>query len=291
MEFLNQLSNWVTIVLDYPLGWLAAIPRDVAVIIVAVGTSLILTIARKWTTDQDRLRRAKNDLKRLKQLKREAKRAKDKPAAKRIGSTIGMINLMKMKAEGKPLLIYILPIALLAIWCFGRLDFYPAEVGDEVVVKAWYPLSSISGDRAISYTYLVPPSPETGIEMVSDPIQEVVEDPVPTASGEVLNGYAEWTIRPTKEINAVELVIRHNRESVTHPFSAGGRYYEPTVQIHGSELFEATQVDLDQYKFLGFVPGIPPGGVPMYILAPWIVAYLIIVIPTVPLFRKWLNVY
>ncbi|MFO7899304.1 MAG: EMC3/TMCO1 family protein [Planctomycetota bacterium] len=300
MDLLAELSNWITTVMDVPLGWLAAIPRDLAMVIVAVGTSMILTLARKWTTDQDRLRRAKHDLKRLKQLKREAKRAKDKDAVKRVQTTIGMINVMKMKAEGKPLLVSIIPIAVLAIWCFGRLDYYPAEVGDEVAVKAWYPLSSISGEGKFSYSYLVPPPEETGIEMASSPIQEVVEDPEKNEAGETTNGYAEWTIRPTEEVESVDLVLRHEGQTATHPFSAGGWYYEPPLQLHENPKIEASQVDLTQYKFLGIVPGIGIGRKwyflfmsfdEPYFLAPWIVAYLIIVIPFVPILRSVMKVY
>ncbi|MFW6158225.1 MAG: hypothetical protein ACOC8E_02570 [Planctomycetota bacterium] len=300
MEFLTELSNWITAVMDIPLGWLAAIPRDLAMVIVAVGTSMILTLARKWTTNQDRLRRARHDLKRLKQLKREAKRAKDKDAARRIQTTIGTINLMKMKAEGMPLLASIIPIAVLAIWCFGRLDYYPADVGDEVTVKAWYPLSSISDPGTFSYSYLIPPGEDGGLEMVSPPVQEIVEDPVKGPGGKTTNGYAEWTIRPTKKIESVDLAIRHKGETVRHPFSAGGWYYEPPLQVHESPKIEATQVALTQYKFLGIVPGIGAGRKwyflflsfdKPYFLAPWIVAYLVIVIPFVPLLRKVMKVY
>ena len=88
METLNLVSDWIARTLDYPLGWMLALPRDVAIVTIAIGTSLLLTLARKWTTDQGYLLRSKNDIRRLKQLRREAKRAKDKSAVKRISTTI-----------------------------------------------------------------------------------------------------------------------------------------------------------------------------------------------------------
>ena len=268
-----QVSDWLTRVLDYPLGFLLVVPRDIAIAIVAVATSLLLTFARKWTTDQDRLRRAKGDLKRLKQLRRQARRAKDKDTVASIRATVGMIQVIRMKAEGMPLLVALVPIALLGIWCFGRLDYHPARVNEDLTIAAYYPLSSVG-----KLTHLVPPD---GVEMRSDPIQAVGLDP----QGEI-NGLATWEIRPTVASDAITLVVRHEGQTAEHVLSVGGRTYAPPLELPEADKIEATEVRLRQYKLLGILPGIPA-----ILLAPWLVAYLVIAIICVPVVRKVFKIY
>ena len=44
---------------DPLLSWLLYLPRDVALLIVALGTALILTVVRRFTTNQEMLGRCK----------------------------------------------------------------------------------------------------------------------------------------------------------------------------------------------------------------------------------------
>jgi len=282
VETLNLVSDWITRALDYPLGWMLALPRDIAILIIAIGTSLILTLVRKWTTDQEYLLRCRNDIRRLKQLRREAKRAKDKDAVKRIRTTIGMINLTKMKSEGLPLLVSIVPIALLAVWALARLDYYAPKVGEPLTVRAYYPVSSISQDGRFMHTHLVAPK---NVEVKGEAIQEVQEDPKKGPGGQV-NGFAEWKIVPTVRSDSIVLVICHQDQTVEHPLSVGGNIYAPPLKAHEGGKIQVTEVMLKRARFLGFVPGIPE-----IMFPPWLVAYLIIVIPFVPLLRRALSVY
>ncbi len=278
METLNQISDWIARLVDYPLGWLLDLPRDLAIFIVAVGTSFILTIARKWTTNQDRLRRCREDSARLKQLKREAKRAKDKAAVKRIQTTVGMIGMTKMKAEGLPLLVSIVPIAMLAIWALARLNYYPPKPQEPLTVRAYYPKSSVS-----KLTLLVPPK---GATLQGDAAQFV------RISADEKNGEAEWTVLPSEETKELSLVVRHQGQAVEHPVAVGTRFYHPPVVRHTGAPIDTTEVQLQQARFLeGFMgfPGVP--GVEVIMFPPWLVAYLIIVIPFVPLLRRALRIH
>jgi len=273
---LAVLTSLLVTAMDYPLGWLLALPRDVAILLVAVGTSLLLTLVRKWTTNQDQLGRARNDLRRLKALLRQAKRAKDKPALKRLRTTLAMVNAIRLKAEGMPLLVSLLPIVLLAVWAVERLDYIPPKVGKELTVKAYYPLSSVG-----QLTHLVPPA---GLEMQGDAIRLVELDP----DGQ-RNGLAVWVLRPVSGCPpagaAAELIVRHQGETATQRLLVGGRAYAPPLAAHNGGKILATEVMLRQAKFLGIVPGIPWIGFP-----PWLVAYLVIVIPLVPVLRWALRV-
>jgi uncharacterized membrane protein (DUF106 family) len=277
VETIILISDWIARLLDYPLGWLLMIPRDLAIVIVAVGTSLVLTLARKWTTDQGRLARAKNDLARLAQLRREAKQRRDKTTLANIRATVGMIKLNGMKAEGKPMLLSIVPIALLAIWALARLDYYAPQPDDVLKFEANYPVSSIG-----RLSHIVAPE---GME-VTEPVQVVREDK--QLGGE---GIALWAIRPVQEMDRAEIIVRHGDNSVTVPFTAGGVVYEAPIQMHDGKI-TATMVHLRQAKFLEGILGF--GGVPginIIMFPPWLVAYLIITIIFVPLLRKGLKIY
>ena len=276
METLNQISEALTRLLDYPLGWLLAIHRDIAIVIVALGTSLLLTLARKWTTNQDHLCRCKSDMTRLKQLRREAKRAKNKDAVERIRATVGMISIVKMKAEGLPLLVSIIPIALLAIWCLARLDYFPPKHDAALTVRVYYPHSSVG-----KYAHARAPK---GVELKPSTIQAVRLDP----DGEE-NGLAVWDVRPGPGIEEFNLTVSHLDRTATHQMLVGGNVYPLPLVDHAASTDEKilmSEVVLDQAKFLGVVPGIPE-----IMFPPWLVAYLIIVVPFVPLLRKVMGVY
>ncbi len=292
MDILTAITNFIVAVMDIPLGWLLALPRDLVIVIIAVGTSLLLTLVRKWTTNQDQLRRSRGDLRRLKQLLRDAKRAKDKAAAARIRASLAMVNAIRLKAEGKPLLWSLLPIILLAVWAVERLDYFPPRVGEELTIKAYYEAASIG-----QLTHLVPPP---GFELRTNAICLVERDPVPGPDGKH-NGLAVWVLRPTGPV-AADILIRHRGETATHPVRVGGRSYAPPLRAGSGGKILATETVLRQAKFLqralgrvkwlrrtflaDGVPGIPAIGFP-----PWLIAYLVIVIPFVPILRRTLRVY
>ncbi|MBM4032310.1 MAG: hypothetical protein FJ291_11040 [Planctomycetes bacterium] len=288
MEVLAAITNFIVAAMDYPLGWLLALPRDLAIALIAIATSLLLTMVRKWTTNQNQLRRSKGDLRRLKQLLREAKRAKDKTAAGRVRASLAMVNAIRLKAEGKPLLVSLLPIILLAVWAVERLDFFPPRVGDDLTVKAYYPLSSVD-----KLTHLVPPA---GVDMRSLAVQVVEVDP----DGQQ-NGLATWVLRASSPL-ATDLLVRHGGETASHPVRVGSRVYAPPLGAGTGNRILATETVLRQARFLQrplsrvtflrrtfLADGVP--GLPALALPPWLIAYLIIVIPFVPILRRTLRVY
>ena len=273
MNALAQLSKWIVQAMDYPLGWLLLLPRDVAIGHIAVATSLFLAAVRKWTPSQDQLRRCGADVRRLRTLKRQARRARDKAAVARIRKTLGMVSGIKLKAEGKPLLAAVVPIILLAVWAVERLDYLPPRVDADLEVRAYYPLSSVG-----ELTHLVPPA---GCEMCGSAVRLVEVDP----DGEA-NGIASWVLRPTSASESIELLIRHKGETASHPLSVGRRTYAPPAAVHGGEKILATEAVLRRARLFGVVPGIPAIAFP-----PWLVAYLLIAIPLVPVWRRVFRVH
>ncbi len=330
MDAMILFGKWIARLVDGPLGWLLAMDRDLAVLIVAVGTSVILTIARVLTTNQDLMRRCKFDLARLKQLKKQAKARRDKPAVRRINTTVGMIQMTRMKAEGWGLLASLLPILLLASWAFERLDYLPPKVGDEVTVKATFPVTARNEPAWLIVEPDGPVQPANGLvrKIVKDPnIHPLTGSAIPSP---VENGLAEWKLKVVQPADSVRLLIHYNRRQVEHPLRVGRPDYADVIRLHNERGDPpwpdcSTQVVLRQAWFLDRVPGVgrfwkwwlDTGNLPVpaaelgffkkvklygwsmplwllsrvTLLAPWLTAYLVIAIIFVPLLRKVLRVY
>jgi uncharacterized membrane protein (DUF106 family) len=272
LDLLNTICLKIT---DPVLGWLLLLPLNLALVIVAVATGAILTFVRLFTTNQDLLGRCAADKKRIKELMRGAKRARDKDAVKRYRATTGVIAMKAMAAEGKPLLAAILPVALLAVWCFARIGYHPPGDGEEVELAAYFPVSAVG-----KIAHVVP---EEGIEVPSGPVQHVEEEPV---QGQP-SGVARWTVKGKARPEPYRLLIRFDGETREKDLLVGARTYSPVLEVYpdGSRI-EAAELGMREFRLFGIVPGIPA-----ILLAPWIVAYLLIAIPFVLILKRVFGIH
>ena len=250
---------------DFLLGRLLAWSPDAALLVVAIGSGAILTLVRLFTTNQDLLRRAARDKKRLKELKRQARAQRDREAVKRYRATASMIAMKTAKYEPLPLLVAIVPIAMLATWCFARLQYHPPRPGEEVAVCLYTPISA-AGEPA----HVVP---QDGLE--ADRWVQPVE---PVDDQEPACGMATWKLKAAVA-EPHRLTVRVKRDSFEHGLAVGGWTYSRPVIDHGSGFI--TELKMRPVKLFNLVPGIPWIHVP-----PWLVGYLIVVIPTVVLIRR-----
>ena len=295
---LDVINNVTLDVMDILLGWLLRFPAGVALAAVALGTSAILTFVRPFTTNQDLLKRCKQDKKRLGTLIREAKRRNDKEALTRYRASMAAIAAKTMKAEGKPLLVAILPIAALAIWCFARLGYVPPEPGEPVAVHAYFPASAIG-----EVTHM---APLKGVVAQNGWAQHITEDPKKDPDGKV-NGVASWTLHAERSDDAYVLKIRSAGKTVEKELLVDGRRYSPVIESYGGGPAEVVQIDLESYRPFGFVPGIPTihwgrsSEFPWFrvytresdpwFFAPWLLGYLLIAIPFVFLLRRLCHIH
>jgi len=260
-------------VMDLVLGWSLRCSQAAALVTVALATSAVLTFVRLVTTDQRYLKRCAKDKKRLKQLLRQAKRDKDKQAIKRYRATIGMLGAATMKAELKPLLASILPIILLATWAFARLSFVPPQPGEDLVVRAYFPMLSIGG-----LAHIVP---QQGLEARDGWVRPVQENP--DQSGNATSGVASWTIRAAKRDRPYVLRIRHGGRTAEARLIVDGYRYAPKVVRYQDGGILAVEQSLAPYKPFGVIRGIDAIGI-----AGWVVGYLLIAIAcTLVLKRVW----
>ncbi len=264
---------------DPLLSWLLGLPRDIALLIVAVGTALILIGVRVLTTDQDLLGRCQKDKVRLKQLIREARKTCDKDAVARYRTTIGQIGIRTFKAEGKPLLASLLPIAILACWCWDQIAFMPLAPEEPIEVKAYFPVREIGK--------LVHIIPQQGIEVDGNWIQAIERD-VDQKGKEVDNGVATWKLRCQHRDDPYALQIRYDSRVFAKDLIVDGRRYAQPIKFYDDDTVLCCEVDMADHEYhpLNIIPGFP--GV---FLPPWIVGYLIIVLPLSFLLKPMLRVY
>lgn len=245
--------------MDYLLGWLLHLPTDVALVLIALGTSLVLAIVRLVTTDQDLLHRVAEDKRTLRQLARQARANGNKADARRHRENITHITWHSLgrtlKGEGLTLLAAIVPLALVGTWCFYRLEYHPPKASQPVEFSLITPASEID-----TIVHLVP---QRGVQCSSGWVQPIQEDALP-------RGIARWQLIFEPRAEPYELMVRHGNQSLAHPVIVGQRQYLPPEVAHDTRF---TRIALEPVKLFNLVPGLPQLALP-----PWAVAYLLLAI-------------
>jgi uncharacterized membrane protein (DUF106 family) len=293
LNFLELLNTAVVNAMDYVFGWVLFLPRDLALCTVAVLTAACLSFVRKWTTDQGWLARADADTTRLKELIRDAKKAKDKDAVKRYKESITVIKIKSMKFEGKPLLWSLIPIALLATWAFGRLAYVPPKLNEPVDVKVYVTRSSIGQVLHIA--------PEDGLDVQNGYVQTAGPDTFPSPANlwERCNAYvcsnlnmvaqpegvAVWKVA-ARDSRKHTLRIRYGGKTYAAGFLAGKRQYAPAVTAVANSPVQAIELVMKPMRLFDYI-----GAIDFLFLPPWLVAYLLIAIPSVSLLRRVFRIY
>jgi uncharacterized membrane protein (DUF106 family) len=274
LTFFNDLLLKVG---DTLLSWLLALPLDAVLIIVSVGTGAILVLVRLFTTNQDLLRRCSQDKKRLGELMREAKQRKDKPAVQRHRMTRNMIGLKTMRSEGLPLLAAVLPILIIATWCFQRLELVPPKAEEPVQLIAYFPISA-----AGQVVHVVP---QEGLASEDGWVREIkaVTDP----SEGPPHGMATWHLQAKGQPEPYLVEIRYKKGTYTKELLVGQRTYSTPAEFYGpDDPITCAEIKLPQAKLFGVVPGFD-----WLRLPPWMVAYFLIAIPSVSLFKRVTHIY
>jgi len=265
MQFINSLIMLVT---DPLFGWLLNLPRDLALFIIAIGTALVLTVVRIWTTDQTTLKHCKKDKQTIKKLLKEAKKAKNKPRIKQLQATMQQIAMKSFVSEGKPLLASLLPVILIATWSMNRIGYLPPDGNSPIEVTVFSPVLAINN--------LVHAVPQDGIVAATGWIQNVHEERNP--AGKIVAGVARWALDCEPREAHYNLEFRHGTQTLTTELTVNGKTYSPPITAYGSDPNEVIQIKLSEYKPFGIIPG-------FFGMAPWIIGYLIFVVP-IALFLK-----
>ena len=184
---------------------------------------------------------------------------------------LGRVGIKALRSEGRPLLVSIVPIAALATWCFLRLEFHAPQEQDGVDLRAYTSVSLVG-----SVVHVVP---EAGISAASW-TAEVEAD----ADAEVARGVAIWTLQGKGRPDPYRLTIRLGEVTCERDVSfAPGPYAAPTAEHDDGRV--VTELGLRPVNLWGLAPGLPALQLP-----PWLVAYVVLVIPVVWISRRLLRV-
>lgn len=272
IDLWNQLS--LTVV-DFLLGWLLHLSPSAAILAVSIGSGMVLTLARTFTTDQKKLTIAANDRKRQKELAREAKARGDKVSARRHKALNSQISVLTLGQEWKPLLVSIIPIAMLATWAVERLEFHPPALEEEVSLVSYVPRRFVGQTMHIV--------PVEGISAESGWISTILP-------GEIMGipcGEARWTLRSleTEGTHRVNLQFRLDGGTLESELLFGAKIYaNPRRWFPDQEV--RIDTELVQVRPFGFVPGIEA-----ILFPPWLVAYILLVVPAVFVTKKLFGIH
>ena len=217
---------------DALLGWLLAFPRDVGLVVLAVGATGLLLASRRFMTDQPWLRLAHADRQQLRRRIRGARMSGDREALRRFRQTRASIAWRRLKREVPAMLVSTFPLAVLLTWGAERLDYLPPQAGETLQLTAFVP-----ADRTGQVAHLVP------LERLHAPRGYVRRvEPDDRAAGDRagrLGGAVAWTIQWHGPPGRVPLTLRLDTQSLDHPVAIGFTTYDPPRLRHvdGIETF------------------------------------------------------
>lgn len=254
---------------DYLLGWLLYLPRDLRLLMLAVLTTFLMSVFKRFVTDTQWLERARNDLKVLNGLIRQARAAEKRPDLDRLRYTRALIQLRRLRAEFRALVVVIVPLLIIGAWAWHRMEYRVPSAGEVVEVIVMAPAASIGEP-----VYLVPTE---GVS--SDGWVKVI-----ASSGDTeLPGRASWSL-VTGGGESRPLLFRTGSLTLEQGIKTGGRHYQsPSFTVHDGGW--RTELVMEEIKLFGKVPGIERFDSP-----PWVTAYLILTMLLLPVSRRLLKV-
>ena len=283
-------------IFDTLLGWTLYLPSDAVLLSLALVTGGLMVLTRPLATNQNLLARIDKDRRRLNELIAEAKKTRDYQAIARFRTTSNQLALRKLAAEGKPLLVVIVPVALLATWAMFRVEYHPPAENEEIQVVA-YVHENTAPDEVILL------KPDQGLVAKNGWIQPIQVTPNgPTLWNRTMAALhlaqpstpepdrtATWILEGKTQAAPYVLTFRFHEYTIEPSLIIGQKTYTypetiATLKENGKEKL-TTQIKMRPVELFGVVPGYGE------LLPGWLVGYIIIVVPLV-FALKWLfNIY
>ncbi|RME53077.1 DUF106 domain-containing protein [Candidatus Woesearchaeota archaeon] len=238
--------------LDPLLGPLLLLPPWLGILIIASVISVLVTVAYKYLTDQERMRTLKAE---MKQLQQDMKRFKDDPKKlMEVQSKLMPKNLEYMRHSFRPTLFTMIPIIIIFGWLNAHFAYLPIGPGDVFEVRAIFS-DGLEGDVTLSSS-----PPLRNESPLTVPLVE--EDGVSVATWKLAGDVGEYSLKV--KFGSGAFFEEHGAEVV---ISEGREYAPPRVKVKGSVLREI-QIGYEPVKPLGSVSlfGWRPGWLGTYIL-------------------------
>lgn len=242
------------------------------ILVVAVGIlfSVIMVLLTKYTTDQDLLKRLREE---MKELQTEMKMLKDNPGkAGEVNKHMMEANMKMMMQSWKPMIFSMIPAILILGWFNSNIAYEPLVIGEEFSVELEF-YESITGTIA-------PTTPE-GIALINGEAYTIKDNKVRLVyRGEKAGDYL---LQYALQNDAGEVQKSWETSVIVTASEEERKYYGPTYNIKDQILKTAT---VSNKKFTPFgelsLWGWQPG---------WLALYIIISLICSIGLRKWLNVY
>lgn len=257
--------------LDPILGPLLLLNPLIAIFIISFVISLTMVLVYKRFTDQDLMKRLKNE---IKELQAEMKALKDKPekmmeVQKRAMET----NSKYMMHSMKPTLFTIIPIFLIFGWLNGHMAYWPIMENSEFSITAQFE----EADGTISLL-----NPPDGITVLNGLDQEILDDK------------ADWVLQGRAGSYTLDYSLDGQEFSHSLIITTGQRSYAKPVLREKDLGIKDTGLDtltisnkkvqpLQQIPLVKSIPWVGNWG--------WLGTYILFSITFSVVLRRWLKVY
>lgn len=189
---------------------LLKLPALWAVIILSLLVSLIIILITKFTTDQNLMKRLKEE---IKDHQKRIKEVKNEPAkAMELQKKAMEVNMKYMTHSLKPTLITFIPIILIFGWMSATFAYESIKPGQEFSVAAAFDKAS-SGN-----VELIAPAEITVLDGKTKPIE---------------NGRAEWRLKGDEGEHLLEFVYGSEKQQHSVLITNEGKYLPPVKKTKG----------------------------------------------------------
>ncbi len=252
-------------ILDPIFSPLLALPTIVAILLVSALISFVIVIVYKYMTDQDLMKRLKDE---IKELQSEMKTLRDNPEKMLAVQKRAMETNMKyMMHSLKPTLVTFIPIILIFGWLNAHFAYQPIIAGQDFSVTLQFE-EGFSGNVSLA-------SP-SGLSIIDDGLTR-----------QIFENKASWVLRGT-EPGSYPLNFTYNSKSYAHTVllvsdGSDKSYIHPIVTFN-DEILQSITVSnkkltpLGNFSIFGWRPG-------------WLAWYIILSIVFSLVFRRVLKVY
>ncbi len=254
LDFLNPIF-------DFLFGWLLPLPPFWSILILSIIMSLIVLVITKYTTDQNLMKRLKDE---QKELQKEIKELKDNPEKMMAVQKKQMESSMKYMTQSfRPMIFTFIPIIIIFGWISAHLAYEPIMPGQEFSVK-------VQLEKNLGATIINATAPD-GITLTSD------------ASKEVTDGIAIFTFKGGEGAYAAPGIT----------FNVNGKEYAKDVIISSKRAY-ASPIKAVRDKTVRQIETVQDKTQVIKIGSfslSWIWSYIIFSIIFSSIFRKWMKVY
>ncbi len=245
--------------------------------ILALIISLIVTLVYKWVTDQNEMKRLKEEQKsfqaRLKDLKG------NQEEFMKVQKEAMQVNMQYMKHSFKPTLFTIIPIFLIFGWAIAHLAYEPIYPGEQYSISATF-IPGIEGQ-----VELVPPK---GTSLINQAVQEINSMEIDKESGTLWRKKNKekgntWILK--SEQGEHDLLVKVGKESQSKEVIISKELiYTPKISLFDDSSIKDIQINykklrpMGEYSIFGWQPG-------------WLGLYIIFSIIFSMVLRKVLKIY